>query len=51
VGQRDEDVQTLFWRRMNPFLADPEIRPTVARELAERGRPRSAMQVLSVTWP
>ena len=31
---------------MNPFLADPEIRPTVARELAEHGRPWSAMQVL-----
>jgi hypothetical protein len=46
VGQRDEDVQSLFWRRMNPFLVDAEIRPTVARELAERGRPWSAMQVL-----
>lgn len=46
VGQQDEETQTLFWRRMNPFLADPEIRPTVARELAEHGRPWSAMHVL-----
>ena len=33
---------------MNPFLANSDIRPTVARELAERGRPWSAMQVLVI---
>lgn len=46
VGERDEDAQSLFWHRMNPFLADAEIQPTVARELADCGRPWSAMQVL-----
>ena len=33
---------------MNPFLADSDIRPTVARELTERGRPSSTMQVLVI---
>ena len=48
VRQRSEDVQALFWRWMNPFLANSDIRPSVARELAERGRPWSAMQVLVI---
>jgi hypothetical protein len=48
VVEQDEDVQSLFWRRMNPFLADAEIRSTVAAELADRGRPWSAIQVLVI---
>ncbi|HUY47172.1 MAG TPA: hypothetical protein VMV92_15805 [Streptosporangiaceae bacterium] len=48
MSQRHEEVQALFWHRMNPFLADSDIRPTVARELVERGRPWSAMQVLVI---
>jgi hypothetical protein len=46
VGQQDEDVRALFWRRMSPFLAATDARPTVVRELTEHSRPWAAMTVL-----
>ena len=51
LRQRPPRVQEAFWRCMNPVRADPDARPTIARELIEWRRPWAAITVLVGSLP
>jgi hypothetical protein len=48
LRELDPEVQAIYWQRMNPTaISGPDARRTAAGELARRGRPCSATQILA----